>query len=216
MDYTTEDFVNVLLLRNQLVNVELSELMKFYEDYDRFCTFLRSVLVLRDVDSAFLLFRPEFIEKIERVIQIHRFGEKRSEVWGDINEIVLYLNQIKSYSDDFREMLKEDYRTYQQDCRKTPFEDENEFLYSMAYDAVVYCAIQRNDMDFITEDDMYLVSINYFIETFPEMFQDPAIQQRVLEKIAGIEVKGWPFRKELRNYSKETREAFQKLKQKEE
>ena len=48
------DFNNVLVLRNQLIAVPIEELCKLYQDKDRYISFLDSVALLSNKDSAFL------------------------------------------------------------------------------------------------------------------------------------------------------------------
>ena len=67
------DFNNILVLRNQLIAVPIEELCKLYQDKDRYISFLDSVALLSNKDSAFLFFSGEFKKKILSVVQIHRF-----------------------------------------------------------------------------------------------------------------------------------------------
>ena len=60
-----EDFINLLALKNQLINANFNELMKDYKnDYNLYLQFLDSVCMLLKNDSGFLLFSKESINKI--------------------------------------------------------------------------------------------------------------------------------------------------------
>ena len=50
------DFNNILVLRNRLAAVPIEELLKLYQDKDKYMSFLDSVVLLSDKDSAFLFF----------------------------------------------------------------------------------------------------------------------------------------------------------------
>ena len=214
--YNVKDFANVLSLRNQLVNVPIEKLEEVYQDYDNYVAFLDTVAVMTNIDSAFLLFKADYLKKIENVIQIHRFDTKDKDVKDAINSIIEYINTIKSYRPEYRKLLTTSYVSYQAKARNTNFASTDMMLYSLGYDALSYVAITEGDMDKITEDDMFLASINYFIETIPEIFKDEDTRKRTLEKIEELEKKGRPFNRMTRNYSKETKESFQKIKLKEE
>lgn len=215
-DINISDFVNVLCLKNQLINVDDEVLLEVYKDYENYVTFLSSVITLinNEEDSPFLLYRDSFLKKINSIVQIHRYDARDKEVVNAANEIIGYLNHIKSYSLNDRRLVKAAYRSYNEDARKTVFIDEKEFLYSLGYDAVVYAAIVEDDMDKITENDMFLSSINYLLETAPIIFDNKDVQDRTLTKISELE-RGWnPFSKRTRKYSKITKENYQKVKTK--
>ena len=103
--YNVKDFANVLSLRNQLVNVPIEKLEEVYQDYDNYVAFLDTVAVMTNIDSAFLLFKADYLKKIENVIQIHRFDTKDKDVKDAINSIIEYLNTIKSYRPEYRKIL---------------------------------------------------------------------------------------------------------------
>lgn len=209
------DFINVLCLKNQLLNVDEEKLMEVYQDYNNYMTFLDSVVVLTQIDSAFLLYKDMFSKKIEQIIGIHRYNTKDSNVRAVINDIIGYLNSIKTYSPNYRNLLKDSYKSYHENVRKTYFKNSDELLYSMGYDAVVYAAITEDDMNLINQDDMFLSSINYLLETIPSIFDDPKVRERTLKKIDKLE-KWAPFNKEIRKYSRVTKANYQKIKNKEE
>ena len=98
---------------------------------------------------------------------------------------------------------------------KIGFMDDESFLYSIAYDAVVLSALYEHDLSFITEQDMFLASINYFIEELPELFEDGVISQLAYDKVIELSRSGGLFSNKIRTYSKQTKSCFQKL-QKEE
>ena len=213
VEYTVKDFEDVMIIRNQLECDTPANLCEFYSDMDNYLEFIHAMTVFSQVDGAFLLYRRDYIDTVERILQVHRFDGDREKVWGPVNDLVLYLNELKGYTPDLVNMLKNGYLAYQEDCRKTPFTDEDEFLYSMSYDAVVLWALKNEgNLDSITESDMFLASINYLIETLPETFESKEVSKKVMDKLSELESAGWPFKRELREYSKETKEAFQKLK----
>ena len=68
-DINISDFVNVLCLKNQLINVDDEVLLEVYKDYENYVTFLSSVITLinNEEDSPFLLYRDSFLKKINRI-----------------------------------------------------------------------------------------------------------------------------------------------------
>ena len=211
-NYNLEDFENVLCLKNQLVNVPLDKLMEVYQDYDNYLCFLDTIAVMSDIDSSFLLFSPYFIEVIQSIIQIHRFDVEDSNVKEAINSIIGYLNQLKSYSDSYRDFLKNGYLDYHEDVRKVEFSSDRDFLFSLGYDAVVYVALHDGNMDLISDDTLFLSSLNYFIETIPDVFKDSLFLNRAIDYLNKIDDKKFPLFDRTKKYCKETRNNFQKIK----
>jgi len=216
MEYDLNDFENVICLKNQLLSVPIETLLDVYSDYENFVTFLDSVSVLSNIDSAFLLFDSGCLEKIETIIQMMRFQYKDPVIIKAINEIILYLNGIKFLDSTKKDILKEGYLDYHEDCRKITMENEATFLDSLAYDAVCYAALKEGHMETISDDDLFLASVNYLLEAVPQFFRAPDVADRLLSKLGELEKKGWPFHKVTREYSKETKEYYKKFVLKEE
>ena len=165
-------------------------------------------------DSPLLLYRDSFVKKIEGVVQLYKDSARSSKVRKAANDVVRYLNHIKSYSTIDRKLLKEAYKSYNEGVRKTNFVDERDFLYAVGYDAAVYAALVEDNMNLITQDDMFLSSVNYLLETAPIIFDNRDVQERTLSKLEELE-RGWnPFNIRIRKYSKITRENYQKIKTK--
>lgn len=215
-DYTAQDYENVLILRNQLVSLDISKLLEMYQDMDSFLSFIDSVVVLTNVDGGFLLLSDAFVDKIERIIQQHRFNIHDSKIVEVINDIIGYLNRIKSYDYDFKKLLITQYVGYHLDCRETKVDGSETFFSMLAYDAVLYAALKEGQMDIVTHDDFFLASLNFLIKTYPEFFEDYDIQKRVMDKIDEISLKKGFSTIGLRSYSKKTKANFQKICKKEE
>ncbi len=211
--YSLDDFYNVLLLRNHLEFLSVKQLEDLYQNTTNFLVFLDTIAVFSEIDSAFLLFKDEYISKIERIISINRFKSNDSDIKEIINSIIIFLNQIKCYDTSYKNILKNNYLAYQEDCRKVEMDSEQILLESLGYDAVAYKAIVENNLELIKDaDDYFLASINYFIEVIPELFKNNEIKQLVIDSIEKLAKKGWPFNRTNREFSNETKANLQKLK----
>ena len=211
MEYDLKDFENVICLKNQLLSVPIETLLEIYSDYENFVTFLDCISVLSNIDSAFLLFDSDCIEKIQTIIQTNRFQYKDPAIIAVINDIILYLNGMKYMDPVKKAILKEGYLCYHEDCRKITMDNETIFMNSLAYDAVCYAALKVGHMEIISEDDLFLASVNYLLEAVPQFFKNQEVADRLLTKLDELEKKGWPFHRTTRKYSKETKEYYKKL-----
>ncbi len=180
------DFNNILVLRNQLIAVPIEELCKLYQDKDRYISFLDSVALLSNKDSAFLFFSGEFLNKILSVVQIHRFDFDDEEVNKVINSIITYINQISNYSSSLVNLLKNHYLIFQEEQRETKFNSDDELFRSLAYDAWVFAALIDGNLESIQDGNLFLLSFNFLLKNCPELFQDKNVRDNataLLDKV---------------------------------
>ncbi|MBP5678679.1 MAG: hypothetical protein J6X28_02475 [Bacilli bacterium] len=180
------DFNNMLMLKNHLCSISESDLLKIYQDVGAYVSFLDAVALLGKNDSGFLLFSDSFISKILTVAQIHRFDLNDSDIKDAVNSIIDYLNQIKSYSQELKNSIKNGYLAYHEDLRECTFHSTEAFLQSLSYDAYVFRYLIEGRQDELTDETNLILSIHYLMATVPEFFQDPEINQRardVLDRV---------------------------------
>lgn len=215
-NFTVNDYLNVLCLRNQLVCVGKKQLLDVYKDYENYITFLDSVYVFSEIDSAFLLYNKDYVDKVENIVQIHRYDTDDPEVKNVVNTIIGYLNGLKTYSDEYKDALMQAYHSYNEEKRNVQIESDNLLLQALAYDAVVVAGLANENMEIVTDDDLFLSSMNYLMNTIPEFFDNAQVKIRAITRLDELSKKGRPFNKRIRTYSKETLENFQKIKVREE
>ena len=146
MNYSVDDYINLLALKNQLINAKLSVLMEDYEkDYLLYLQFLESVYMLFDTDSGFLLFSEDAKEKIYSIIDIHRFDDDK-EISECVNEIIGALNSMNGYTPEIKKLMKEQYLAYQEEIRKVHILNGDTLVQLMAYDAL--CLSSLNNIFF--------------------------------------------------------------------
>lgn len=214
-EYDIIDFENLLLLKNQLVNAPFDELLECYKDYDNYLLFLDTVVLLANTDSAFLLFYKDGMEKILRIIQLYRFNTKDEKVIDVINQIIQYLNNIKLYDSTYENLLKLSYLSFHEESRISSFDREEDFIASLSYDAATYFALKDGNIS-INDYDLFLASVNYLFVIIPEFFKDSLVQERLIAILDKIDKTRGFSNRNLRKYSKYTRKAYQKIKDKEE
>ena len=214
MDYCLDDYINLLALKNQLINAKLSVLMKDYEnDYLLYLQFLESVYMLLDTDSGFLLFSDEAKDKIYSIIDIHRFDDDK-EVSSCVNEIIGFLNSMNGYTSEMKKLMKEQYLAYQEEIRKVHILNGETLIQLIAYDALCLFSLNTQEELVLKDNEEYsfLSSLNYLIETCPEIFNDSDIKRNALKALDMIMKKGGFFNFKGRKYTKKTKENFQKIK----
>ncbi len=208
-----EDFINLLALKNQLINANFNELMKDYKnDYNLYLQFLDSVCMLLKNDSGFLLFSKESINKIFDVVNIHRFDCKDNEVVTCINDIIGEINKIRGLSKEARNIMMSSYLTFHEDIRKINILNGDTLIQLIANDALCLFNIVNKEELKDKEEYMFLSSLNYLIYSCPELFDDEDFKNEAMRKVDIVMKKGWPFNSKGRNYSKKTKENLVKVK----
>ena len=211
MEYDIQEIKNVLCLKNQLAYVDLSRLEEVYKDFDSYLTFLDTVVIMSDIDSAFLLFDDDFVDKIHYVMQIHRFDKDLDkDIYNSINEIITWLNLLQSKENYIKLVHKLNYLLFQENVRKINFYGEDDFIQALANDAIVVDALENDNMESLDDDVLFLSSVNYLKYMMPSFFDDKDILDRTVRKIDVIgREKGFEKRK-LRRYSAITKNDFNK------
>ena len=213
-EHNVDDYINLLALKNQLINADLKTLMKDYEEnYLLYLQFLESVYMLLETDSGFLLFSEEAKEKIYSIIDIHRFDDDK-EVSACVNELIGYLNAMNGYQPEVKKLMKEQYLAYQEEIRQIRILNGETLIQLMSYDAL--CLFSLNTQDEFelkpNEEYSFLSSLNYLIGTCPEIFNDPDIKKNAEKAMDIIMKKGGFFNFKGRKYTKKTQANFQKIK----
>lgn len=177
-----EDLYKMLVIKNQFGALETKQLREIYEDKDRYVTFLESISLLINNDSCFLVLDERFLDKVQDIIQIHRFSFDHPEAKDFINELIAYVNSVRAYPEPIKNILRNGYLVYHEEQRETSFRTHPEFVASLATDAVVFSALVNDRMDLIRNYDYALMSLNYLMKDYPELFKDENVRKRA-EKI---------------------------------
>lgn len=214
--YTLNDFRNVLCLRNQLILSDIHDLIPVYENINRYYTLLDTIVVMSQIDQGILLFKDDYVNKLLTLIGVQRFSIKDVEIKEQINELIRYLNSVLSY--DFLDLMdqKIDYREkleYLHGFYTDP-EKEEEFLYSLAYDAVVFDGLIKGEMQYVEEDEYFLYSTQYLMAVVPQIFRRDKVYQRTIQKLGECEEHMILNKKNKRTFHA-IEETIQKIKRKE-
>lgn len=214
-EFSTKDLFNVLVLKNQLITLDYDKLKELYQDYDNYLLFLDSFSVLTNIDSGFLFLRDDILKKVEEIVNYNRFNTD-PEVYNTINEIIQYLNLIKGYSSIHKKIFRDSYLAYQEEIRKIDINSIDELMRVLANDAYMVVALEEYDIDFISDDKLFMASLNYLIETAPEIFQNTYIYDFFNKHLNSMEVKPLSFSFKIKRLLRDTQNNYQKVKQKEE
>ena len=177
-DEVTEYFA-ILIFKNQLLCCSNEELIKMYEDNNMFWEFLDTIALMSQKEPAFFLLSEEINDSIHAVIDSHRYSCDK-EMAEYINKVIIYLNNYANVDKNLADVMRISYLNFNEEYRGGEFQDNKSFLASLAYDAVVFAALYNDNLDNVDNGDLAVCSLNYIINTLPELFNDNNIKMRAL------------------------------------
>ena len=74
MVYDFNDFYNSLMIKNQLLSVDLETLENEYKDMEKYYQFVDTISVISAIDSCFFMLDNSLIERAESIIGVNRFN----------------------------------------------------------------------------------------------------------------------------------------------
>ena len=132
-----------------------------------------------------------------------------------INDFICYTNDLQHYPENKKNILLNNYLAYHEDVRQLYFNDHNDFIYTLGYDANVYDSLLKGNLDNLNED-LFFGATNYFLETIPELYQNPTYINLTTAKLKQMSKKYNIFKFTKKRNIQITLENFQKVKSRKE
>lgn len=216
IDEERKDFENLVFLRNQLSVASMQVLKEVYSDMDNYICLLDTLVLLTQVDGGFLLMSNDYYDRILTLVDLHRF-DAEDIVRKVANDIIVYINDLSSkQGSSLNTRLLIQYKEYQEDLREVNFDNIQDLINSVAYDAVVLLALSKDRLDIIDNEDYFMYSLNYIMKCFPEYFHDDEFKERAITALKMIHDKQSIFKRDKKKFSKEMINNIVKIKKKEE
>ena len=187
MEFEIEDtdfaYNLIVSLRNQLVNGDDKTLVELYKNSEEdFYNFLLANIYLMEMEPNFYLLDKRYLQSVLNIISIYR-SSMDSDSKEYVNDVITFTNRISSLNEADKKKSISSYLEYQQDLRRVDFDNKDEFVRSLSYDGVVLQSLYDNSLDHIEEDNLFLMSVNYFLEVMPSIFLDDD-NYKLVKKVA--------------------------------
>lgn len=183
MAYKLEDKINIIYLKNQLINATTEQLKKKYSSHDNFGFFIDTLNIALNEDHIYFLLDDEILSKAETIIAHRRFDFDDECFNAVINEIINQLNRLKTIPEQLKTIQKQSYISFQQSTRQMVFDDMEDFLSAIAYDAVLIQKLTNGELVDL-EPAYFFASTNYLAQTLPEFYQKkPMMAELTLKKL---------------------------------
>lgn len=214
MENNINNFTRVMYLKHELVNTKIDKLIEKYYDTEKFISFLEDIKLMNEMDT-FLLLDASFIDKIEKISMTQRFNIKNEKYISLINDFICYTNDLQHYPENKKNILLNNYLAYHEDVRQLDFTNHEDFVYTLGYDANVYDSLQEDNLDNLDET-LFFGSTNYFLETIPELYQNPTYINLTISKLKQMSKRYNIFKFTKKRNIQITIENFQKVKSRKE
>ena len=214
--YSLEDRLNVLYIKNQLINAPLEKLKERFSSYDNFGLFIESLTVALDAEPAFFLLDDALIRKAEDVVAHRRFDYMTPEYNAIINQIIGQIHYLRDVPEAIKQRQLNAYVEWQHSVRQLGYMKKSDFLDILANDALLVQRLAQGNIGEMAPIDFF-ASTNYLVQVVPDFFQgnEEAIDlifKRLDEHAKKKGILKWPER----SFAKETIKNIQKIKTKEE
>ncbi len=216
MDYDLEDRINIIYLKNQLINASQEQLLELYKDDKSYGFFIDTLNITMDAEPAFFLLDEGLLAKAMGVVYAHRFEFKNPSYNEIVNEIITFHNELTHYQDYVKVQRANAYIRWQSEVHDLSFYSKEDLLACLAHDALTIQQLVKND--FSNADPAYfLASVNYLVNVLPEFFEENANYLDLSLRVATQYATEKGFKKHpQRAYAKKTIKNIQKVKVKEE
>ena len=211
-DYSLEDFIDMLYLKNELDSLSLQELTDECSNVLTYAWTIDKANILLDSEPAFFLLDDSYIEKMYSLINTYRFEFSDPDFLHVSNEVISNLNSLAYLDRVSKNSRLEHYRLWQQDCRKLDFIYFQDFKAAVVNDALVYLKFDDGNEIQLANGDI-LSSLNYFSMGRPTIFREKNFYYNAIQYLDSlIDVPFYKKIKPIYQYAKESKERIQKVK----
>ena len=143
-----EEFLNSLYFKSIILGYDKHELIEMLNNNNNDNPLETFLVLFNDtakVDPSFFALSDEIIDKIEHVIGEYRFDENNKEFRDSINNIIVFCNQLKSFSEDDKDKIYLDYIKRQSVERNKIVFYIDDLFDALEMDAIVYETIKNGD-----------------------------------------------------------------------
>ena len=180
-------FENTLVVKNQLIKMELDEIVDVYKekDLETYKAFLATIVWMLNNEQAFFCIDEFITEKVCAVIDVYKDKVKDTELYSFINELKIYLNDVDAADIERKKSVVNQYYMYHKTIRNAKFDGSQGFLNTLGLDAFVYFYLRGEDElpELEERDELLLFSISYFIDACPSFFRDKNVYNKTINEL---------------------------------
>ena len=166
-----QQFLNSLYFKSIILNYGNDEIINMlnHKDIDnpldKFMTLFNDTV---EVDPSFLALDESIVDKIKYVINYYRSSEtnKNEETINKMNEIIIFCNEISSFTEEEKDLIYFDYIKKQSFQRRKLIFFQNNLFEAIGMDAIVYDAVKKNRVDDPIVKNNIVSTTNYLLHNY--------------------------------------------------
>lgn len=171
-------FYNRSLFKGMIINQDLVDMCKNFENEKDFDLFLGIITDLIVEEKEFFMLKDNFVFKIVTVLSEH-FNSSSESNQELINDLYEYFRKVIELDEDDKNYLLSNYKA-EYECARGCSLDDDEHLLCISNDALLLKMLFYDDVSEIDIDKSVLFSIDYILYSCPEIFKDKKIYTKVL------------------------------------
>ena len=186
MDYSKEEFIELLEYKKNIMTLTRDELRKIYSSKEKYALFIAQTLRVLDNECVIYLLDDDIKDKVYDLINHYRFIYRDTELNSKSNEIIGMLNGLNSMTPERENAVIDEYICMHEDLRLLEFDTLEDFATTIAKDYDVYVGLKAGDTALV-DDVSFLGAVTFFIATelgilTPEMYEVAKERCKQIEK----------------------------------
>lgn len=162
-------------IKAHLISTSAETLQKMVQEEGAYTYFIQMLYCIVCNEPALILLDSNYLDKIYKIMEVHRFDEIGKKNYADINDLIGSINNIKAKSQEEKVEMIRDYILDQCEKRKIVVvtqDDYLNFLNSMIYDSITTHALESKDFSNVKDGNLFISSVNYILEEMPQLLID--------------------------------------------
>ena len=192
MDYSKEEFIQLLEYKKNIMTLKKNELRERYSTKEDYSMFLEQTLRVLDNECVIYLLDDAIKDRVYDIINHFRFIHKDPSLNQKSNEIIGMLNGLNSMTPERENDVIDEYICMHEDIRLLEFDSLDDFIATISKDYDTYVGLKTDDTSLV-DDVSFLGAVTFFVAACPdimtqEMYATAKERCKQIEKSKGLDL----------------------------
>ena len=192
MDYSKEEFIQLLEYKKNIMTLNKNELRERYSTKEDYSMFLEQTLRVLDNECVIYLLDDAIKDRVYDIINHFRFIHKDPSLNQKSNEIIGMLNGLNSMTPERENDVIDEYICMHEDIRLLEFDSLDDFIATISKDYDTYVGLKTDDTSLV-DDVSFLGAVTFFVAACPdimtqEMYATAKERCKQIEKSKGLDL----------------------------
>ena len=192
MDYSKEEFIQILEYKKNIMTLDKEQLKERYSTKEEYAAFLEQTLRVLDNECVIYLLDDSIKNRVYDIINHYRFIYRDPNLNQKSNEIIGQLNGLGTITPERENDLIDEYICMHEDIRLLEFLTLDDFIATIAKDYDTYVGLKTDDTSLV-DDVSFLGAVTFFVAACPdimtqEMYATAKERCKQIEKSKGLDL----------------------------